>query len=308
MAKKMFLDAEFTGLHKLSTLISIALVCEDGNEFYAELTDYDELQINKWLQENVMSKLILGGYEFERDYRPNDKTVKVKGDTELVKQTLTSWLEKYKDEGVELWGDVPADDVIHFRSIFGSAWDVPPFVGYIVYDLATALKLCRQNPDVNRAEFVYGSKDKVPTSDLSVHNALYDARLEKEVYAKIFSLLATAGNDSLKEEEAEASTLKEDEGYDPNAAQKFIDSKLNKNQDEKVEEEAVEKQAAEEVAVVEGEQNQKAEETEESGAMQMEALDESETAASKNDIHAGFVEPTQDEVNHGGQEFDSPIG
>ena len=38
--KKIFFDLEFTGLHKLTTAISVGLVCEDGKKFYAECTDF----------------------------------------------------------------------------------------------------------------------------------------------------------------------------------------------------------------------------------------------------------------------------
>ncbi|MDD2005656.1 3'-5' exoribonuclease [Pseudomonas putida] len=36
---KIFLDTEFTGLHRGAKLISLALVTETGDEFYVELTD-----------------------------------------------------------------------------------------------------------------------------------------------------------------------------------------------------------------------------------------------------------------------------
>jgi len=41
---KLFLDTEFTDLIPENKLISIALVTEDGREFYAELTDTYELE------------------------------------------------------------------------------------------------------------------------------------------------------------------------------------------------------------------------------------------------------------------------
>ena len=43
---KIFFDAEFTGLHQKTTLISIGFISECGKTFYAELTDYDKSQIN----------------------------------------------------------------------------------------------------------------------------------------------------------------------------------------------------------------------------------------------------------------------
>lgn len=55
---KIFLDSEFTGFSKDSTLISIGLVTEDNIGFYAEFTDYDKMQIDDWLQTNVLNNLI----------------------------------------------------------------------------------------------------------------------------------------------------------------------------------------------------------------------------------------------------------
>ena len=55
---KVFFDTEFTGLHQKTTLISIGLVSECGKTFYAELTDYDKSQIDKWLNDNVISNLM----------------------------------------------------------------------------------------------------------------------------------------------------------------------------------------------------------------------------------------------------------
>lgn len=56
---KVFFDTEFTGLHRLTTLISIGLIAENERKFYAEFTDYNWDHVDPWLQENVVDKLIL---------------------------------------------------------------------------------------------------------------------------------------------------------------------------------------------------------------------------------------------------------
>lgn len=57
----LFLDTEFTGLMSEPNLISIALVSEDGCEFYAELTDTWELdECEPFVQEQVLP-LLEGG-------------------------------------------------------------------------------------------------------------------------------------------------------------------------------------------------------------------------------------------------------
>ena len=55
----IFLDTEFTGLHKNTTLISIGLKSECGKTFYAEFTDFDKSQVDGWIQRNVIDKLFL---------------------------------------------------------------------------------------------------------------------------------------------------------------------------------------------------------------------------------------------------------
>lgn len=197
--KKLFFKLQYTGLHKLTTSISIGLVSETGAEFYAEFTDYDENQIDEFINENVLSKLILHDYDYDKHYNPDGDSVYVKGDTELIKSTLTKWLERWKEDGVEMWGDVYSYDWILFTGIFGNAFDVPAHVFYIPMDLATALKLTGEDPDVNREDYAYGEENKDANNE-DKHNALFDARTQMEVYKKILAKMSTAGNESLDEE------------------------------------------------------------------------------------------------------------
>jgi len=53
--KKLFFDTEFTGLHQNTTLISIGIIADSGETFYAELTDYAKDQVNDWLRDNVIA-------------------------------------------------------------------------------------------------------------------------------------------------------------------------------------------------------------------------------------------------------------
>lgn len=187
MAKtKIFFDLEFTSLHKLTTSISIALVAEDGREYYAEFTDFDKFQVNDFIKNEVLSKRILENYDFEKDYDPDAKTVMVKGDTDLVYETMLRWLQNYEKEGVEMWGDVMAYDWVLFIDIFGNAFSLPKFIDYIPMDLSTALALLGEDKDVDREEFAYGHLDKEEQGlAMQTHNALFDARTQLEVYKRL---------------------------------------------------------------------------------------------------------------------------
>ena len=202
--KKIFFDLEFSGLHKLTTAISIGLVCEDGKKFYAEFTDYDKYQIDDFLRTEVLSKLVLEDYDFEADYNPDAETVYVKGDVDLIYTTLNSWLLQYKEDGVEMWGDVLAYDWVLFINIFGNGLAMPSFVDYIPMDLATALKLMGVEKDVNRDEYAYGKEISESRKDKK-HNSLHDAETQLEVYKKVLALMTGAGNEDENKEPLNAS-------------------------------------------------------------------------------------------------------
>ena len=72
---KIFMDMEFTGLHQYTTLVSIGMVTEYGDTFYAEFTDFDENQVDGWLVDNVLDNLYLTR-EVRANRSFNDLTIK----------------------------------------------------------------------------------------------------------------------------------------------------------------------------------------------------------------------------------------
>lgn len=78
--RKIFFDTEFTGLRKDTTLISIGIVSDTGDRFYAELTDYDEGMCDEWIEKNVLDHLVLSGNaELEESLAADNKTTTVIG-------------------------------------------------------------------------------------------------------------------------------------------------------------------------------------------------------------------------------------
>lgn len=174
---KLFFDTEFTGLHKETTLISIGIVAENGHTFYGELTDYDQSQIDEWLQENVIDNLYLDAVSKERSLKSNNQEFESLGTKQTVKEDLIWWLSQF--DSVEMWSDCLAYDWVLFNDLFGTAFMIPKNVYYIPFDICTMFKLSDIDPDISREEFA-GIKEKD-----AKHNALFDALVIKECYNKM---------------------------------------------------------------------------------------------------------------------------
>lgn len=184
--KSIFLDTEFTGLHQHSTLISLALVAESGEEFYAELTDYDTSQLSDWLKTNVLHHLFL-----KESYTTDSRNYRLLGDSSALKSALTEWFDQfpkvYNSEGkvvpdIQIWADCYAWDWVLFCEIFGGAFGIPSNIHYMPMDLATLFQVKTGVPDAPRFAFV---AEKIAGKGWVQHNALYDARVELECYQKL---------------------------------------------------------------------------------------------------------------------------
>ncbi len=171
----IFLDTEFTGLQKNTSLISIGIVDESNNKFYAEFTDYDKdfISSNNWLKKNVIDKLWINNKSLILD-----DVEYYFGDKETIRLKLEKWLSKYKE--VTIWADCLAYDWVLFCDIFDGALNIPSNINYIPMDLATLFKVKGLNPDIDRFEFS-GLKLDV----LQKHNALFDAIVIKTCYEKL---------------------------------------------------------------------------------------------------------------------------
>ena len=179
---KQYFDCEFSGLQNGTTLISIGIVIENGNEFYAEFLDYDKNQITDWIRENVISKTMMFKDKIKSNYlKAVDKNMTVIGDTQFVKEKLLLWLSKYKN--VKFYSDVLAYDWVLLQGLIADYKDgypkLPSNVYYIPFDLATYFEMNGIDPDINREEYC-DYKD-----DSDKHNALHDAKVIKKCFEKL---------------------------------------------------------------------------------------------------------------------------
>ena len=158
---KVWFDTEFTGLHKNTTLISIGLVNEYGETFYAEFTDYDKNQCDDWIKENVLNNLLfkdmVSGKWAETFMVDQNQHTRVKGNKDFVRYNLELWLTRYNEE-VQLISDVSHYDMVLFIDIWGGAFDI------------------------SREEII---KDSGYEVDGEKHNSLYDAKVIRAIYNKL---------------------------------------------------------------------------------------------------------------------------
>lgn len=184
-AIKIFFDTEFTGLHQNTTLISIGLISEYGQTFYAELTDYDQTQVDEWLETNVISKLTLtkptGTELFRLSYQSGKTNPTFCGGLSDLKNELALWLNQF--EKAEMWSDCLSYDWVLFNQIFGHAFSIPKNVYYIPFDICTLFKIKGVDPDISREKFGCGEH----YSEMPKHNALWDARVIKMCYDKLMN-------------------------------------------------------------------------------------------------------------------------
>ncbi len=175
---RIYFDTEFTGLHQGTTLISIGLISECGKEFYGEFTDYDKSQVDDWLRENVISKLIL-----PHDLGGNGIGVSgYVGDRVFIREELEKWLLQF--DGIEMWSDCLSYDWVLFCELWGHAFNIPKNIYYIPFDICTLFKEKGIDPDVSREVFGLGGDHP----SIEKHISFWDAKVIKACHEKLMSL------------------------------------------------------------------------------------------------------------------------
>lgn len=175
---RIFFDTEFTGLHQNTTLISIGMISEDGKRFYAELSDYDQSQVDEWIAENVLAHRWIHYKYFEEDV----SKYFVYGNKTSVAHELRKYLAQF--DSVELVSDCAHYDMTLFISLFGTAFDIPKNVCPVCYDINQDIAYFHEVDgytafDINREEILENNDIKIKGNK---HNALYDAEVIKALY------------------------------------------------------------------------------------------------------------------------------
>jgi len=173
--KLVFLDAEYTGQHALTTLVSVGLVTFEGAELAVALNDYDETQVTPWLRAHVLKVI-----------DPGKRVSSPEGF-----RRVAAWLDQYATgERVHLVSAGLGSDLILFFDLwrhgipperaFHALHDLPRYLSHAQhFDLNTLLFACGHDPDQNRELLVAG---RVAGHR---HDALHDARVVRECFLKI---------------------------------------------------------------------------------------------------------------------------
>ncbi len=119
---RYFLDLEFgeTGDKPGSPtidLISIAIVCEDGREYYAESSEYDKRNFNNWVKDNVLPRL---------------GSIKAK-DRDVISLDIIRFIGS--DAAPEFWGYYCAYDWVTLCWLYGCMVDLPTNFPMVCMDL-----------------------------------------------------------------------------------------------------------------------------------------------------------------------------
>lgn len=148
---KIFFDTEFweRGPEYPVMFISIGMVREDGQEYYAVSSEFDEESLSDWLKENVVPRL----GDVER--KPNSQ--------------IAEEIEQFVGDDPEFYADHCSYDWVVLSQLFGTMMDLPE--GWPMY--CNELQML-----VKQA----GIEDSAKPHNPNEHNALSDAIYDQELY------------------------------------------------------------------------------------------------------------------------------
>lgn len=163
-------DTEFNCTdNKTIDLISIALVTETGQEYYAVSTEFDLSRCSDWLHENVLLQLPKidsgkqiverGGYKIPdpaRFWKPREQ----------IRSDIRGMINQSRPANgkVELYAYFASYDFVALCELFGGMFELPDGCPQYVMDL-------RQ-----RMTDLSLTKDQLPATPKNQHDALADAR------------------------------------------------------------------------------------------------------------------------------------
>ena len=157
-------DTEFIEDGSTIDLISIGIVAEDGREYYAISTEFDESKASDWVKENVLLHLPSRTEDAhkvvfqKKDWKPRGQ---IAGD-------LIHFCNPTLYGKPEFWAYYADYDHVALCQVFGTMMDLPK--GWP-----------RHTNDIKQFCDYLGNP-KLPVQGKSEHHALYDARWNREAW------------------------------------------------------------------------------------------------------------------------------
>src|SRR5581483_629380 len=117
---KFALDTEFIDTPNCSALISLALVAEDGRDYYAEF-DYPKQHVTLWLKQNVVPQLHNDGHHVS---------------FKIAAEMIRKFVGGSKCAPPEFWAYYAAYDWYWICRVFGGMMEMPEFYPHLCRDFA----------------------------------------------------------------------------------------------------------------------------------------------------------------------------
>jgi hypothetical protein len=155
--RKYFYDTEFIEYPRSIHLISIGVVSESGEEFYRINRVIPVNLASKWVQVNVINKLP-DAEAYPELYASED----------IIRNELIDFLKPSKSDPIQLWAYYADYDHVNFCWLFGPMIDLPKGISTHTMDLKQLA--------------VHVGNPQLPPQDDAEHDALADARWNREVY------------------------------------------------------------------------------------------------------------------------------
>jgi len=173
---RCFVDTEFYEDGSTVDLISIGAVRSDGEEFYAVNQDAKLDRVSQWVRENVLSQL--PPYSDEA-WRPRKRIAEefsqfMASGRRVTQRKDLSWETKEWPSVHEVWGYYSDYDWVAICQMYGTMMGLPDhFPRYCL--------------DLKQLSWMLGNP-KHPKQESGEHNALADARWNKELYGFLRSV------------------------------------------------------------------------------------------------------------------------
>ena len=182
---RFFLDTEFIESAVGIELVSIGIVSERGDTFYAESTNFDERNADQWVKDNVLSKLTWWGNENSDKSYHNGSTLRNANNTlkseffgpdVFIRDGILRWMSDIagtRNLDPQFYAYFADYDWVIFCRLFGRMINLPKGFPHFCMDLKQMME--------ERGLDTEWKRQQCPDPE-GEHNALVDAQWNKKLF------------------------------------------------------------------------------------------------------------------------------